>query len=359
LQDSNAHVYNSELGMSLAKWVEVNIVDPLTQGRHSLIRQTALVLARGALPSTNATPPGPSQQSHPLQLSPNLPTDPRTGTIPTQILASLHFYPSLLLALSSLVHIKMQKIDMASLIKTPDELFVSEEEWAGKGIKERKTKANGAEDKMDVDGSAKTAAGVGADNNISRRAKAVKKEEEEDAAPTEISKPRITEYEMEGPEELGEVLDYVAGIIVELDKRNRVNGKGVLDSSESEDALTRNLRLNLLALAKRAPLDTIARLPMDLVPEHIRHFVPCRFLELLLLRSSLSPIILIQKVRWQREEVGETTSLEKLEDWRTHLGIRYILTSIPICRHEEDWEETTPSSHPSLSTQFLILPTTT
>jgi bromodomain-containing protein 7/9 len=70
---------------------------------------------------------------------------------------------------------------------------------------------------------------------------------------------------------LSEVLDYVAGVIVELDKRTRVNGNGV---KESEDALTRNLRLNLLALAKRAPLDTIARLPMDLVPEHIRHFVP-------------------------------------------------------------------------------------
>ncbi len=40
------------------------------------------------------------------------------------------------------------------------------------------------------------------------------------------------------------------------------------------DAALRSLRLNLLALAKRAPLDTIARLPKDLVPEHIRHFVP-------------------------------------------------------------------------------------
>jgi bromodomain-containing protein 7 len=252
--------------MPLAKWVEVNIVDPLTQGRHSLIRETALELVRlhdGAVNVSSSKPTlssGPPGQSPPLHLS-NLPTDPRAGTIPTQVLASLHFFPPLLLALSSLTHIKMQKIDMGSLIKTPNELFVSEEEWFGKGIKERKAKAKsqsgaaeGNEDKMSVDESATTAAGVGVD------LLAVKEDPD---------KPRATEYEMEGPEELSEVLDYVAGIIVELDKRT-----GIKRNLESEDPLTRNLRLNLLALAKRAPLDTIARLPMDLVPEHIRHFVP-------------------------------------------------------------------------------------
>ena len=282
MQDEKSYNYNPELGMSLAKWVEVNIVDPLTQGRHSLIRETALELVRlhdDAVSSSKLTlSSGPGQSAPPLHLSPNLPPDPRAGTIHTQILASLHFFPPLLLALSSLAHIKTQKIDMGSLIKTPNELFVSEEEWFGKGIKERKAKTKGQsggaegneEDKMSVDESAKT---VGDD--ILLGPKAVKEEEEE--APDVISKPRAMEYEVEGPEELSEVLDYVAGVIVELDKRTRVNGNGVkrnLESSESEDPLTRNLRLNLLALAKRAPLDTIARLPMDLVPEHIRHFVP-------------------------------------------------------------------------------------
>ena len=248
--------------MPLAKWVEVNIVDPLTQGRHSLIRKTALELVRlhdsvinvsSSKPTLSSGAPG---QSPPLHLS-NLPTDPRAGTIPTQVLASLHFFPPLLLALSSLTHIKMQKIDMGSLIKTPNELFVSEEEWFGKGIKERKAKsqsgaAEGNEDKMSVDEPTTPAVAVKEDPD----------------------KPRATEYEMEGPEELNEVLDYVAGVIVELDKRTRNGVKPNLESSESEDPLARNLRLNLLALAKRAPLDTIARLPMDLVPEHIRHFVP-------------------------------------------------------------------------------------
>jgi len=46
------------------------------------------------------------------------------------------------------------------------------------------------------------------------------------------------------------------------------------DKEGEEDARLRELRLNLLALAKRAPLDKIQRLPAELVPEHIRHFVP-------------------------------------------------------------------------------------
>ena len=44
--------------------------------------------------------------------------------------------------------------------------------------------------------------------------------------------------------------------------------------TEQEDALVKRLRLNLLALAKRAPLDKLAKLPVELVPEHIRGIVP-------------------------------------------------------------------------------------
>jgi len=122
---------------------------------------------------------------------------------------------------------------------------------------------------------------------------------------------RLSTYDQEGPEELSEVLDYVANVILKLDQKIRAgeldgtvkpiatadmqlddlpafksetedapNGKSASPPSSTqamtptEDPTIRNLRLNLLALAKRAPLDTIARLPKDLVPEHIRHFVP-------------------------------------------------------------------------------------
>ena len=44
-------------------------------------------------------------------------------------------------------------------------------------------------------------------------------------------------------------------------------------SKEQRDLET-ELRMNLIALAKRAPLDQIARMPSELVPPHLRHVVP-------------------------------------------------------------------------------------
>lgn len=46
------------------------------------------------------------------------------------------------------------------------------------------------------------------------------------------------------------------------------------ESDTEEDPMVKRLRMNLLALAKRAPLDKIAKLPVELVPEHIRAIVP-------------------------------------------------------------------------------------
>ena len=215
--------------------METNIVDPLTGGRHALLRGTALALKR----------------VHSKQVDREaLLHEP----ILAQVLRSLHTYPAALVALSSLLHIRLQKIDMASLIRTPEELFLSEEAWAGKRIKERKQAAikenSAAQDPnaMEIDGKATTS----------------------------------STYELEGPEELGEVLEYVAQVMCTLDAKRREGCDGTqVELIKSEDAISsaedpmiRNLRLNLLALAKRAPLDTIARLPKDLVPEHIRHFIP-------------------------------------------------------------------------------------
>lgn len=98
-------------------------------------------------------------------------------------------------------------------------------------------------------------------------------------------------FELEGPEELAGVLEYVANLIVVLNQRVSAGsgitvGPHVVQASSEghsdaitklaapEDPTLRNLRLNLLALAKRAPLDMIARLPLELVPEHIRHYIP-------------------------------------------------------------------------------------
>jgi bromodomain-containing protein 7/9 len=227
-----------------------------------------------------------------------------TEEVSAQVSKSLYSYPSATVALSALRQIKTHKIDMGALIKTPGELFLSEEEWFGKIFRERR-KPRGEEPSklvvefeveepektwMDIDASAKDVNGTGQDSD----------------------------YELEGPEELNKVLDYVASVIVSLDQnirdkpsstpvskttirdnrgistspnalgaglelQEKEDGKSNIDNDGAglsvseetmEDPVLRNLRLNLLALAKRAPLDTIARLPKDLVPEHIRHFVP-------------------------------------------------------------------------------------
>ncbi|KAG7448622.1 uncharacterized protein BT62DRAFT_946189 [Guyanagaster necrorhizus] len=100
-----------------------------------------------------------------------------------------------------------EKIDMEALIRRPEELFESEEAWQGKMFVKR-------------------------------------------------------EQVLETSKELGVVLEYVAGKLKDL---AAVGGERTDDDEEMK-----NLRMNLLALAKRAPLDSIASLPTELIPEHIR-----------------------------------------------------------------------------------------
>ena len=253
-------VADGGLGMPLAEWVEHNVIDALTEGHHDLIRETALLLRDRTMNFT-----------HPMH-----------NMIAKQINASLDIYPKAMIALSALLQIQLHKIDMGALIKTPEELFLSEAEWVGKDIKERRAKEGllhpDAQDAMEVEEPERTWAGLDASMA--------------NGQPDGAS----DDYELEGPEELNEVLDYVAGVILELnqrlvkaDKKSRkikssaavkkepvdtLNYDSESKPDATEDPVLRNLRLNLLALAKRAPLDTIACLPKDLVPEHIRQFVP-------------------------------------------------------------------------------------
>ncbi|KAG6872624.1 hypothetical protein C0995_008283 [Termitomyces sp. Mi166 len=259
----------ASLGMSLTAWVEQEIIDPLTEGRHSLLRETAIELARQKAASSHR------------------PNGKPITRLFEYVKNSLQLYPVAAAALVLLMQIETHKIDMGALIKTPEELFQSEEEWAGKVFRERrrahrkevkKLEGKDATDQQETEEPEKTWMDVDASS---------KNPNGEDV-----------DYELEGPEELREVMEYVAGVIIDLDKNIKTRSMttstpvsahvppfDVKDGSKtktedhtneaaSEDPVLRNLRLNLLALAKRAPLDTIARLPKDLVPEHIRHFVP-------------------------------------------------------------------------------------
>jgi bromodomain-containing protein 7 len=171
---------------------------------------------------------------------------------------------------------------MGSLIREPAELFESENVWAGKEWKRRRIEKLKAEcpdlNMHDV------------------------KDEQENVKDGQENVNDDDEMVYEGTDMLMHVLDYSAGLIKDLDQRLRsgsrvnLNGgpslkrsaeeaggdipsdEGKINSANEqypdEDSVLRDLRLNLLALAKRAPLDKIARLPAELVPEHIRHYVP-------------------------------------------------------------------------------------
>ncbi|KAJ7026962.1 hypothetical protein C8F04DRAFT_1123792 [Mycena alexandri] len=200
------------LGSTLPSWVAHNVVGPLTEGRHALLQRTALELI--------------SPSAHSNSMKQDSDDADHDDKLPALVSAALHVRPRAAAALNALLQIHAHKIDMAALIRTPAELTQSEEEWAGKGLPQ-----NG-----------------------------------------------------NGPAEMNVVLDYVAGVIARLQAEHESEREIKLEpkpesavgggGDEAESAVVRNLRLNLLALVKRAPLDTIARLPIDLVPEHIRPFVP-------------------------------------------------------------------------------------
>lgn len=273
-------------------------MDPLTEGRHSLLRQTASYLSQNAGVTT--------VDSH----------------LQHQVDLSLNAYPAAAQTLAAFQELCRSQIDMAALIRSPEELFVSEAEWAGadyKKAQESKRALQGSEHGESRGGQAsEDPASLGVDESM---------------APED---PNTMSIAHEGPDLFAHVLSYSADTILALEReRIERSGKAGSDSTladvvmssvhedpdglplkrddtddtlpspataslssqpgsntrqpdatalpdaqaHGETPLLRNLRLNLLALAKRAPLDTIARLPADLVPEHIRHYVPALVFE--------------------------------------------------------------------------------
>lgn len=249
------------LGMPLAQYVEEHIVDPLTDGRHRVLRDTAKRLANIPVP---ASPSTDAQFTH-----------------------TLHTLPTAARALVELRKLAGQQLDMGVLIREPDELYVADTVWAGRAYAEEQRRKREAEQERALEG-----------NALQYLQFAVQSHEQAQAggAPPETR------------EMLEHALNHSADLILEL---ARERAKGVTTAtavtkpvrsatpgaeggdvkiedgadqekqparaqivSGQDDVMLQDLRMNLLALAKRAPLDKIARLPADLVPEPIRHIVP-------------------------------------------------------------------------------------
>ncbi|KAH9017886.1 hypothetical protein EDB84DRAFT_1520625 [Lactarius hengduanensis] len=74
---------------------------------------------------------------------------------------------------------------------------------------------------------------------------------------------------------LSRALDHAAHLLEQLHTIRA--GAGEIapgEADEKERDLETELRMNLIALAKRAPLDQIAKIPQELVPPHLRHVIP-------------------------------------------------------------------------------------
>nr|VWO95524.1 Histone acetyltransferase [Ganoderma boninense] len=127
------HPTYGELGIPVAHWVEANILDPLTDGRHRVLRDAARIL--NELPLTPPqTPPSTS-----LALPDTTPSSSTSDIdIRCQIELSLHAYPVASRALETLRAIHADKIDLPALINTPDELFHAEDVWAGREYREKR-----------------------------------------------------------------------------------------------------------------------------------------------------------------------------------------------------------------------------
>ncbi|KAF9222230.1 hypothetical protein BS17DRAFT_736150 [Gyrodon lividus] len=279
------------LGVPLARYVEDNLVDAITGGRHSLLRDLIFPM-----------------QSH------FSPPSPIPGPAPSLFQIRLEAHPAASRALASLGAFNAQPLDMAALIRTPDELARESSleggEWDGIGVgggaeglgEER----NGAEARGVIDRALEW--GVGVIEELGRRAREqaavsgdergderegeeacardsvkVKSESVEDSgvgvcarrAEAGKEEPQDTAMDVDpnlSPDDPNLCPTHTPNATSEPEPSAEAHSQPTL--AHTEDALTKRLRMNLLALAKRAPLDKIARLPIELVPENIRGIVP-------------------------------------------------------------------------------------
>jgi len=191
-------------GFPLENWVEDNIVNSITEGRHKLVQKIARQVATGS--------GGPSDLS--------------ASDISEDIRRSLDVYPQqgdLIAALSS-------QIDIQNLVNRPLELAQAELEWSGAAFKQARRQRREASGTLTID------------NPMSAL-----------VAPS--SQDATNDADKDDHEVLDHVLEYSRQRLLQLmqsDVAKKAQASGV------EDPYTRDLRMNLLALSKRVPLQLLS-----------------------------------------------------------------------------------------------------
>ena len=189
----------------LQDWVEDNVVNSITEGRHRLVQEVVRQIATK---------------------SDELPDHQSASDISEDIRRSLDVYPQqgdLIAALSS-------QIDIQNLVNRPLELAQAELEWSGMAFKQARRQQREASGTLTID------------NPMS----ALVAPSSEDAA---------NDADKDDHEVLDHVLEYSRQRLLQLmqsDSAKNAQASGV------EDPYTRDLRMNLLALSRRVPLQLLS-----------------------------------------------------------------------------------------------------
>jgi bromodomain-containing protein 7 len=131
------------------------------------------------------------------------------------------------------------QLDLGSLISAPNELFDAENAWVGAGANEDSAVLGRALDHA---------------THLLEQLQQLRLQQARRA-------PRTGDAGAEGMD-----------VDIDVDAESESDPEGT--KKEGRGDLETELRMNLIALAKRAPLDQIARMPSELVPPHLRHVVP-------------------------------------------------------------------------------------
>ena len=189
---------------SLEDWVEDNIVNSITEGRHKLIQK----IVRQAT------------------TKPDEPLDPSASNISKDIHHSLNVYPQqadLIAALSS-------QVDIQNLVNRPLELAQAELEWSGAAFKQTRRQRKGVLGTLTIDNPMSALVAPSQD------------------VPDDIDK--------DDCEVLDHALEYNRQRLLQLMQSE--SSKNSKTSGAVEDPYTRDLRMNLLALSKRVPLQLLS-----------------------------------------------------------------------------------------------------
>ncbi|VDB98086.1 unnamed protein product [Peniophora sp. CBMAI 1063] len=292
------------LGTTLAAYTEAQSADRITGGAHRLLMLLAHHLASGPHPRPICPAPEPRLERPIFPFS--------QQTTPTLLgkfaHASANVLPTLWSAFRELDN--SAPLDLAGLIKDAKELFLAEEVWAGRTAG---TNGDTAIAGGDAEALFRAMKHVGALlGKVAERQAAgdlpaaksapvagVKVATEDTKAEVEVVKKEDGdgdvvmrgEEEEEGSDaERGRALSATATASGQASSSVSVSAKAPDSSAanvdttsqpvtDDEDALLREARLNLIALAKRAPLDRIGPMPphlVALVPAHLRSGIPTK-----------------------------------------------------------------------------------